>query len=198
MARAPKANKELPAEAEHDSVCVIVADIGTQKSNNPKYKDARRIVLGLEIPKLSTKDFQQILYQTLTFSPGKKGNMGKVVKNSLGDKKIDMEDYDMRDFLGTFIKVNVEHTDDGEYANIGVEGEIAEGFSPGRRVKPFSDLCAYFIDEHDETEFEALPEWIQKKIIDSPEYDEVATPRASKKTNGKKAAPAKKGTKGKR
>jgi len=168
--------RELPDEGQHSAICKIVADLGTQKSNNPDWADRHTILLLFELTELSTK--QKPAYQTLqlTFTDKSKGLL-KTMKAWQGVKKL--SDYDMEDALNKPANITIEHN--GEYANITavtapIKGQkIPKGF--------MSPLALFLDDTFDAETFESLPEWVKDKIMDSPEYEEVSAPKGKGRVN---------------
>lgn len=178
MSKPKSTPRELPEEGYHDAVCKIVADIGTQEPKNEAWNAVKKIILVFELVDESSKD--KIVWQSLmlTFTAKSKG-LARTMKSWLGVKNV--ADYDMANALNKSASIQIEHSQDGNYANIvsvtQARGKVAKGF-----MKPAS----VFLDENwDEDDFEAMPDWIKNKIVDSPEYDEVASPK-SKKANKRK------------
>lgn len=172
--------RELPDEGQHSAICKIIADLGTQKSNNPEWADRHVILLLFELTELSTK--QKSAYQTLqlTFTDKSKGLL-KTMKAWQQVKKL--SDYDMLDALNKPANITIEHN--GEYANITAVTALIKG---QKVPKGFMSPLALFLDDSFDAEtFESMPEWIKDKIMDSPEYEEVSAPKGNRKN---KNAPA--------
>lgn len=185
--KTPKSGtRELPKEGSHNSVCVIIADLGTQPSNNPEWGDKRQVVMVHELPDVATKDGKPVTISgTYTFGDSPKGNLAKIHKSWLGVKN--MGDYEIDSSLGKPGLLNVVHNKNerGTFANI--DTIIA---NKGKVRRPQTDLTSFYMEpgkKFDKGSFDALPEWIREKIAISPEYEQL--------TAGGKKSPAKKGKK---
>lgn len=171
--KTPKSgSRELPKETSHNSVCVIVADIGTQPSNNPDWSDKRQLIMVHELPDIATKDGKPVTISgTYTFGDSPKGNLAKIHKSWLAVKN--MGQHDVEDSLGKPGLLNVVHKESNgnTYANI-------DTILParGKVRRPQTDLTSFMMEEgkkFDKIGFDALPEWIRQKIAISPEYEKL-------------------------
>lgn len=166
-------NRVLPEEGTHLAICKVVADLGTQESSNKDWPDRHIILLLFELTELSEKN--NPVYQTLrlTFTTKSKGLL-KTMKSWMGVK--DLADFDLKDALGEPALVTIEHNETGEYANITAVTAPRKGDRPPKGVMP--KIAVFLDDTFDEDSFEELGEnkleWIQDKIMDSPEYEEVS------------------------
>lgn len=181
MSKPKKAPRELVEEGSHNAVCVGFIDLGTQESKNEKFPARPRALLQFELVDLSTKERPVIMSREVTFSGHKKSKLAEILKGWLGVK--DATEYDMEGVLNKPALLTVVHaeTDAGEFANI----ENVSGLPKGTKIKkPTATVQSLFLDDtYDAEVFEGLPEWIQNKIIDSPEFQEISKP---KKGKGKK------------
>ena len=170
---------DLPKEGAYQAICKHVVELGTQKSNNPKFKDANRILFLYEIPSLQRKGEDGKKYPSyrtidMGYSPKAK-NLAAWMEDWLD--VTDISKYDFADAVGERATITIKHSDNGKYANI---KKIAPGKGKSGGNGLMEEISVFLDDTFDEDAFNALPQWIQSKIIDSPEYDEVSTPRKKK------------------
>ena len=194
MSTIPKGGKarELPTEDSHFANCVQVIDLGTQDGG--QWGPKRKVQLAFEIADEETSDGGAlVVYRQYTFTDSQKGALMRDLKAWL--KLSSGEGFDMEDCLGKPALIGVEHneTDKGTFANVTSVSAVPKG---SKVRKPTEEIKSLFLDDNFDREvFESLPEFLQNKIADSPEYEEYgvdAKPKAKAKPAKKAAAKRKK------
>ena len=164
--------KRCPA-GSHLAVCNMVADVGLQPGGrmypNPKHK----IYVRFEVPAERVeyeKDGKKIegpitIGTYYTASMSEKATLRKHLEGWRGKKFTDAEaeDFDVSAILGKACMLSVVETEsDGKtYSNIANIGAVPKGLPPMQAENP---LLYYAAD--DEKQFDKLPEWLQKKIVE--------------------------------
>ncbi len=164
--------KRCPA-GSHLAVCNMVADVGLQPGSrmypNPKHK----IYVRFEVPAERVeyeKDGKKIegpitIGTYYTASMSEKATLRKHLEGWRGKKFTDAEaeDFDVSAILGKACMLSVVETEsDGKtYSNIANIGAVPKGLPPMQAENP---LLYYAAD--DEKQFDKLPEWLQKKIVE--------------------------------
>lgn len=173
-----KSYKPAPA-GNHVAVCIGVYDIGTQETD---YGPKRQIRLTWELTEELMDD-------------GRPFVMGKVYTTSLNEKarlradleawrgrpftEAEMKRFDVAALLGKACLLNVVHkpSQDGSktYANIKSISPLMKGM---KAPEPQNPLIQFSIDECDGRFPEGMPEFIQKKVAESPEWKRLVNPAA--------------------
>ncbi len=164
--------KRCPA-GSHLAVCNMVADVGLQPGSrmypNPKHK----IYVRFEVPAERVeyeKDGKKIegpitIGTYYTASMSEKATLRKHLEGWRSRKLTDAEaeDFDVSAILGKACMLSVVETEsDGKtYSNIANIGAVPKGLPPMQAENP---LLYYAAD--DEKQFDKLPEWLQKKIVE--------------------------------
>jgi hypothetical protein len=174
---------ENPPEAYHKARCIRAIDLGTQettyqgKPSTPK----RQLLLMFELPECTTT-FEQdgeevtrpmVISKKYTLSFSNKANLRKDMESWYGQKfnDKDIEDaggFDPSKVVGRAAKIQVYHSTDGKYANIGVI--IPEEDCPAQ-VHP---SVVIDLDDLDAAAWNGLSERMQSWIAKSPEYQAIA------------------------
>lgn len=180
--------RELAPEGVHLAVLVQFIDLGTQPNSNPEWSDARKCQLAFECTDLRSKEGKAIVeYKQYTFSDSPKGTLMKDLKSWLNVKD---GNYDMSDALGKPAMITITHktTDKGTFSNISNISGLPRGVKIKKATEP---LRAFFLDDDfDEAAFKQLPQHIQTKIADSPEYQELLAEKMSAKSQRRNSAPS--------
>lgn len=166
----------------HIGRCYLIADLGTQKGT---YKGAptlkRKVVFIWELPSQKMEDGRPfVVSETYTASIHDNAKL-KVVLEAWGGRKFTTEDqengFDPSVYLGTpaFLSiVDGKSEQTGKtYTNINAIMQLPEGT---KAPKPVNAPVYFSLDEYNQAAFDSLPEWIQKKIKESPEYQAVTNP----------------------
>jgi hypothetical protein len=182
----PKASAGAAPVEEGSYIMVpkTVADIGTQtqkvfakeKGDDEDEKEVRQLLVVCEIPELSTKDKPVSLTAWLTNSTHEKSKLYAMMKAAgIADPaNTDLDEILNKPFVGV-----VEHTTGGK-AKIKSFAKLVKGQKAG---KTFMETHSVYLDESfDAAEFEAMPEFIQNRIITSPEFGVIDAKRKKGKT----------------
>lgn len=203
--KAPKGkDRELPPEGGTPLKCVAIIDLGTQTPPpGSKFKASRQLQYAFELcglPQQTTEEGSPfVIYKTLGFFSSEQSNMAKLYKSWLGVK--DMPNYDIEAALGKMGYGTIGHKP-GKMdptkiqANFETLLPLPAGVKASKGKEP---LVLFMMDEEeefDQTAFDALPEFLQKKIVSSPEYAALkGSAIKSEKTKKDTKAAVKKGKK---
>ena len=181
---------ELIPEGVYPARCYAVVDFGTQaKKFKDQEKDVHEIGLYFEIPELSyefedketgekrkgTKQIGAIFSASLS----SKANLRKFLDTWRGKKftEDELKGFDLKKVVGAGCMLQIVHSEDGKWANIQSAMPPYKGITieETTREKIFFELDFEKAnkgeaDFYDEVAFEKLPEYMQKKIMDSKEY----------------------------
>lgn len=191
-AKGGKEFAKVPA-GTHMAVCTLVADVGLQPGS-PKFPDPKvRIFLRFEIPSeriTYEKDGVEhegpaVIYHNWNASMNPKATMRKHIESWRGSKftDADAEQFDVRKLLGQTCLVQVVHTEDGQYAN------VANIMAPPKgtpKVKAEGTLVYYGPD--DDTQYDALPAFLRKKVDEQLDVEQPRSPRDAKAQDLRKSA----------
>jgi hypothetical protein len=183
-----------PKKGKHNARLKVIADIGTQEPNDPKFSPQRRMIWLWELPDLSTKKEPRYVIQTLPFN-GKSKQLKALLNRWLDYTEIDVRNMNIADILEEPAELNLVHSVDGKYANVAKENGVSKAKG---RVKPgiMQPLCVTLIDgEYNEADFKKLPNWIQDKAMNSEEFLEVSGVQLKGKGKTKEKLKAKKSRK---
>ena len=177
------------------AVCSIVADLGTQYSEKFK-SSAPKVLIAFDIPSETAEvDGEQKprqLSSRYTYSVDKKSNLYKLLVGWLGitdeDKLADIELFEL---IGRGCQVQVTLDKDGGRNQISTVMGMPRGMEAPKTSNP---LITYDIaeDGFEGARWEALPEWLQKIVMQSEEYVKAAPdkPLDMPDTEGAAEAPA--------
>jgi len=173
----------------HVGICNAVVDLGMQRGSAMYPNPKRQVYIRFELPSERVKyqkDGHEIegpmsIGTTMTASMSEKANLRKLIESWFG-KKFPHDnaaaDFDLKTLLGRRCLLNVTHTEKGQkvYANIGAATPLPKGMVS---AEPQHNPSLYFsLDEPDNATFEALPEWLRKKVQERlPEDDDTANER---------------------
>jgi len=167
----PKASQgTVVEEGSYVMVVKTVADIGTQEQKSfggedgeDDTKEVRQVLVVCEIPELSTKEKPVSLTAWLTNSTHEKAKLFELMKATgiAEPAETDLDELLDKAFVGT-----VAHTKAGK-AKIKSLAKLVKGQKAG---KTFMETHSVYLDDSfNANEFEAMPDFIQNKILVSPE-----------------------------
>lgn len=172
-----------PTEAGvHPAVCYAVIDIGTQPSNNPLYADTHRCIIIWELPMLRLDievdgeqvDKPRVISRELTVSLSDKSHMRPLLESWRGRPFNTQEllSFDLKNLIGVNCLLNVVHkeTNGKTYANVVAAMPLAKGMP---KLQPENETIFYSMEDHGLKFPEIIPAWIQKKIMNSVEYNQT-------------------------
>ena len=170
--------RELAPEGTHNAVCIQVIDLGTQPSE--KWGDKRKVQLAWQLVDEETKEGKAVVtYKRYTFSSSPKSSLMIDLKAWMGIKG---RDFEMDNCLGKPCLLTIEHseTENGTYDNVTNLSGLPKGVKVKKHTEPLKSL--YLDSEFDKDVFEDLPDFLQAKILATPEYEAVT---AATKPKGK-------------
>lgn len=166
----------------HIGRCYIIADLGTQKGSwQGQEKLQRKVTFVWELPTQKMEDGRPfVVSETYTASIGDKAKLKTVLEAWRGSNFTEKEQtggFDPSVFLGrpAFLSIveGVSEKTGKKYSNINSIMQLPEGVTA---PAPVNGPVYFSLDNFNETSFNDLPEWIQKKIKESPEYQAVTNP----------------------
>lgn len=155
--------RELHPEGLYPAVCILMANIGTQRTpyqnEDGTDKVQKKLVLGFETEK-------GIISRELTMSLNDKANLRAILESWRGKKftKEELEGFDPSVLLGKPCTVQIMHNDKGTFANV---SNVLPKTGDFKATKP---EVLYDIDEHKDGAYEKLPTWVQNKVRESFEW----------------------------
>ena len=155
----------------HLARVVWLFNIGWQESKwNDEVKRQKKIVLGWELPNCKVTEGEyagqpMIITKFYTFSYGDAANLRKDLANWRGKDLTPAEQdggFNLASILDKPCQVTIVHKEaNGKtYANVTAITSLPQGIEAPARIH---DLLKYSVEAHDQTVFEKMPEWIQKK-----------------------------------
>lgn len=150
----------------HPAVCVALIGIGTQrtpfKNEDGTDKIQKKILIQWE-----TKG--GMVSKEYTCSLNEKANLRKDLESWRGKMFTaeELEGFEIDDLVGKACTVQVMHNDNG-YA---VVKSVLPKTGKFEATKP---TLVYDVEDHNETVFDKIPEWIQRKIQASFEWSDVS------------------------
>lgn len=171
----------MPAGNQH-AVCYGVYDIGTQPSNNPKFRDKRQVVFTWEVPihridiekDGHKQNLPRAISRTFTLSLSEKSNLRPFLNSWRGRAftEAELDGFDVSKVMGANALLNIIHeTKDGKtYANVSSISPIMPSMA---KLKPENPGVVFSLDDHKAAELPAfIPDWIKAKIMQSREWME--------------------------
>lgn len=158
---------ELAPAGNHVARCYAVVDLGMQTRTWNNVESEKRIVrISWELCNELMEDGRPFsVSQNYTLSLGEKSNLRKDLQSWRGRdfSEQELEGFDLFTVLSAPAMVNIVHKQSGDrtYANVGSVSPIPKGLE----APPLQNAILKFsLDEYDESVFDSLPDWLQKKI----------------------------------
>lgn len=212
MAKKKKSNKTtysvgntetiLPSEGLHDARIIGFVELGTQKTDwGDKFQVEVAIELVDESAVFNEEDGEKnfVKYMRCTKSLGKRATLGKLVRKVHPEDIDELEEVEMDDILNQPLRVEIEYSEDEQYANIVGFFKVKEK-DADKIDEAENEAYSLYLDENfDQDVFDTLPDWKQEMIAESPEGEELiedgtlefgSKPKSKK---GKKTTKKKKG-----
>lgn len=193
---------EIAPEGVFLARCYKMVDVGTQTETSQfGTKENRKIYLYWELladdegEEIRMEDGQPFsIFNSYKLSMHQKSNLRKHLEAWRGKKFTEEEaaDFDLSKLLGQACKLQIVHADskDGTktFAN------IAAIMTSKKKPEGVNELVSFSVENPDMEVFNDLPEWLQNKIEESPEWndeeeEEAPAPAPVKKPTAK-AVPA--------
>lgn len=183
------ADRILPEEGLHKARPVQFIELGTQHSD--EYGDKFKVQIGYELVEASAvfnedKGEQNFMVRRkYNKSLHKRSDLGKDVRAIMGKAFPEKGDFEMDDILDRPCYVEIQHSEDGQYANV-VKVIGAKEAELKKFPKSENDTVSLYLDDNfDEDTYEDLHEGLRDKIAESDEYQEMF-PDTKPKKKGKK------------
>lgn len=189
---------EIAPEGVFLARCYKMVDIGTQtETGQYGTKQNRKIYLYWEL--LADDDGEEVrmedgqpfsILNSYKLSMHQKSNLRKHLDAWRGKKFTEEEaaDFDLTKLLGQACKLQITHSTskDGTktYAN------IETIMSTKKKPEGVNEISSFSIENPDMDVFNDLPQWLQEKIEDAPEWGEADAEEETPAAPAKKAVPA--------
>lgn len=159
------------------AACSIVADLGTQYSE--KFKNSSpKVLIAFDVPaetvEVDGEQKPRQLSSRYTYSADKKSNLYKLLAGWLGVTNEDeLADIDLFGLIGRGCQVQVTVNKDSGRNQISTVMGLPRGMEAPKTSNP---LLTYDIaeDGFEGARWDALPEWLQKIVMQSEEYIKAA------------------------
>ncbi len=169
-----KAKPKLPPvePGVYVAVCVGVVDLGEQYNEKfKKYSNDVRFIWELvgETVEVDGEAMPRQLSRTFSVSTSKKSNLRGFLSSWNGKQYSDEEfgEVELFDQLGKSCQLNVVLSDSGEYANVDSVIPLPKGMpAPSTNTA----LIRWDMDAWDDGAFDALPDYLKEKIMNSTQY----------------------------
>ena len=165
----------LPEAGVHAARLIRIIDMGTQ--HNETYgTDARKVRFSFELVDLKHTFSEEagpqpfLIDRQYTLSLNSKATMRKDMEGWLGRSLTDAEladGFELSDLLDTAGQLQVTHTEDGKYANVGTLMAAPKGV---KTSKAANSIFLFDLDDMDSEIFESFPQWMQDVIANAPEF----------------------------
>lgn len=191
VAKNTSQTRELTEAGNHLAYCIKMIEIGTCNENvMGTEKQLHKVNLTWELP-LVTKIFDEakgphplVVSKEFTLSMGDKANLRKMLESWRGSPFTEEQakNFDITVLLGKPCMVNVTHKPSKKdpsikYDEISAVTPVPKGMTMPKQVNPSQELS---YDKWDEKLFEALPDFIKGKMIQTPEYKQMRNPEQDK------------------
>ncbi len=177
----PVSAKTLPPAGTHVARVFSIVHLGTHKKEGKDGKpwEVAESRITFELP-LETKVFKEgdapkpiVITKKYTESLGEKSNLRKLIEAVIGVSLIDAEAYafDMHEIIGKSCMITIKHkvneSNNEKYAYVESTNALMKGVECPPQVNP---SYIFTVVPFEDDKFSKLPEFIQKEIMESPEY----------------------------
>lgn len=170
--------KELAPEGTQLGICIWAIDLGWQH-NEHWNKDQQKILIAWELPDcimpdsdkpfMISREFTNVLTENSHLRPFLESWRGKAFT-----EEECLAGFDIRKLLGQWGYLSIVHSEDGRYANattiMGLPPDVKKVTMKRKSLNEWRTLD---LDNFDQKEFDALPRWVQEKIMKSQEYQKM-------------------------
>jgi hypothetical protein len=182
---------QIPPEGNHVARCVRVIDLGTQRdSYMGKPKIMHKAMVAWELPdEKAVFDEERgeepfLVSKEYTVSLGERANLRHDLEAWRGKQftEAELKAFDISKLIGAACMVNVVHRtskNNRNYASITAVTPLPKGVKKADVPKQTLPSLSYQIEDGNNEVFKALPEWIQKKIMESEEWTTELAPADS-------------------
>lgn len=169
-------------EGLHLGWLIHFLDMGTHTNTFDPSKKRHLVRLGFELPEI-THDFGRdkglepaYVLTEETMSSDEKANLRKIIQGWVGVDISKDENFDTMKLFDVPCQITITHnkgkSGDKTYANIATVGAVHKSVVVPPRVNAVRSL-SLLPDEFSVEVFSKLPEYLQKKIQESPEYGDL-------------------------
>jgi hypothetical protein len=171
-------NFEPIPEGVHIARCTGLIDLGMQYSEQYKKSSHRAMIMWEFVDETYENEEKEIKCKTITKEYGlslhEKSNLTKVLEawRGLRFTEEELKGFDLNKILGKACQIQIIHTVKGDktYANIAAIMALPKGL----KVEPPKSTLVYDLDIPSAVEeITKLPEWIQKKVMESENWKEL-------------------------
>ena len=167
-------DRVLPEPGIHVARCVAVIDQGSQQT---AWGSKPTILIGWELPNEPTYEWEgeertAMIWNSYTASMSAKANLRKMLEGWRGKpySREELEQFHLKGIVGKPCMVSLIHSEDGQYANISSVSAIRQDTQCPPQQTP---SIIFDLDDPDWDLFRTFSEKMQKKITNTPEYQEV-------------------------
>lgn len=179
---------EIAPEGVFLARCYKMVDVGTQTETGQfGTKENRKIYLYWEL--LQDDDGEDVrmedgkspfsIFNSYKLSMHPKSNLRKHLDSWRGKKFTEEEaaDFDLTKLLGAFCKLQITHSTskDGQKTYANIEAIM----TTKKKLDGVNEVSSFSIENPDMEVFNALPEWLQAKIEDAPEWEDTEEEEAA-------------------
>jgi hypothetical protein len=183
-----RVSKKLPDVGIQPARCYAIIDLGTQPGSfkgQPTDPSLQIMFLWeltkfMNVPEDKTKKpWPCTIKQQYAFSAGAKAKFPDVLKAwgklSKRPEKIGVQL--LKNYLGAPCMITVEHSEDGQWANVGSKGRGVSPFMKENFAVPelHNKPIFFNMDEFSWDKFKELPEFVQKIVRNSLEFPSIAS-----------------------
>jgi hypothetical protein len=178
-------NKFVIPAGLHDAICYGVVHAGTVNSpynNQPRMRNV--LYLCYEFPAIKNVfdedkgEQPAVTTMMFTYSYSEKGNLLDWINTWSNGKinKKNITDFDIEKLAGLGCKLQIIMDEsEGKTRSYpkGIIGLTAEEKKTLNKNSLYNPIMIYDVDNHDQEAFDALPNWLQKKVMESQEYKKL-------------------------
>lgn len=166
--------REKIGAGTHYGRCYSALLLGTfEKEFEGKKKTQFIVMLGFELPR-KMKVFKEgepakpmVIGREFTFSFYENAGFKKLIKSWTNQDFTDTSEFDFALVLGREGMLNIVDSKDGKYENLGGVSAMMEGL---QSLPQINQTQFYNVLDHNQQQYDALPDWIKKKIETTPEF----------------------------
>lgn len=177
----------LPEEGIHNARMIRFIELGTQETEfGEKFKVSASYELVDTSAVFNEDNGEQnfVVHKKYNRSLHKRSDLGKDVRAIVGKKFPEKGDFEMDTVLDVPCQVEIEHSEDGQYANV---KRVLPAPLKGKVSKSENDVVSLYLDDNfDEDVFDKLHDKVRETIEKSPEYQEMYPDSKSSKKKSKR------------
>ena len=167
----PLKPKVLAPEGTHVARVISIIEIGTEKTN---FGDSKKVLITWELPtevhKFKEEEGEKpfVVSSKYTLSLHKKSKLRPIVEGILTSLTDDeASNFDLDEILGKECLVNVEYSEDGQWANVKSTSKLIKGMVCPKAINPLKSLS---FEKWSQEVYDSLYPSLKERIAKSPEY----------------------------